>query len=98
LTSKLAATGIGVGVGITVGVGVTVGVAVGEAVGDGETLGEIVGATVGIGVAVGVAWLSYNATLSTYIVELVGFELNMMYIMPLPLVVLPAVTVIVFDL
>ena len=89
---------MGVGVGITVGVGVTEGVAVGEAVGDGETVGETVGVAVGVGVVVGVARLSYNAASSTYIVELVGFELSMMYTMPLPLVVLPAVTVIIFDL
>jgi hypothetical protein len=31
-------------------------------------------------------------------VELVGFELNMIYTMPLPLVVLGAVTVTLFDL
>ena len=66
--------------------------------GVGVAFGVGVGVAFGVGVGVGVAaWPSVRVTLSMYMSVLVGFEPRMMYTMPLPLVLLPAVTVNVFE-
>ena len=82
---------VGVAVGLAVGLAVGVGVAVGLAVAVGVAVG------VGVGVTVGVV-PSVNIALSTYIVVLTGFELNMIYTIPVPFAVLVATVVNVFEL
>ncbi len=97
------AVAVAVGVAVAVAVGVVVGVAVGDidgtAVGVADGLGVAVTVGVAVGVDVGVvADASSRDTLSTYMSVFAGFELNMMYTIPLPLVALDVTAANVFDL